>query len=82
MDAPMVAPRYLHLPDIFSPIRETPQPSNSPQNITDINIITPFENEPEIIPQRAVAPQVRTNNLFIEVTLNLTLNRSIINKSI
>jgi hypothetical protein len=77
VDAPMVVSRYLHLPDIFSPIRETPLQSSSPQNITDINIITPFENEPQITPQRDVSPQVRTN-LFIEVTLNRSYITSIL----
>ncbi|XP_054162277.1 uncharacterized protein LOC128960231 [Oppia nitens] len=48
VDAPIVAPRYLQLPDIFSPIRETPQQMDESENTNEVPETTnDSDNQPE-----------------------------------
>jgi len=61
VDAPLVAPRYLQLPDIFSPIRQIPHQSSLSQSLAEARTTTPFDNEPESTSQTALASQVVIN---------------------
>ncbi|CAG2111587.1 unnamed protein product, partial [Medioppia subpectinata] len=63
VDAPIVAPRYLQLPDIFSPIRETPPQIES--QVAEVAIITPFDNE-EPPETQGTTPVEATNDEFRE----------------
>jgi hypothetical protein len=63
VDTPIVAPRYLQIPDIFSPIREIPQQRTIAQNVTELEIVAPFDAEPQTESPAAVASQVNTNHI-------------------